>query len=186
MPSGSHCGDRGARILFDPVFGNRCSPSQWINPKRYRQPPCKIEETPEVNSDIDQFPLNTSTSTLFSSSVSITTMTSVCCLSLIDLFLLQLLLPVLTRIRSESSPNVLTFHISSPHLEMAFTSQSFNIPDNHVHIMDWWDTKCVEVSVSIMEDKATHKVTSTSLARRRGISPGGPSGIASRLFGQAE
>ncbi|KAG5720655.1 hypothetical protein E4T56_gene4943 [Termitomyces sp. T112] len=104
MPSGSQCGDRGARILFDPVFGNRCSPSQWIGPKRYRQPPCKIEETPEVGSDIDPFPLNTSTSTLFSSFVSITTMT------------------ILTRIRSGSSPNVLTFHISSPHLEMAFTS----------------------------------------------------------------
>lgn len=26
---------RGVRILFDPVFSDRCSPSQWIGPKRY-------------------------------------------------------------------------------------------------------------------------------------------------------
>ena len=26
---------RGIRILFDPVFSDRCSPSQYIGPKRY-------------------------------------------------------------------------------------------------------------------------------------------------------
>lgn len=26
---------RGARILFDPVFSDRCSPSQFMGPKRY-------------------------------------------------------------------------------------------------------------------------------------------------------
>ena len=26
---------RGARILFDPVFSDRCSPSQLVGPKRY-------------------------------------------------------------------------------------------------------------------------------------------------------
>ena len=26
---------RGVRILFDPVFSDRCSPSQWIGPKRF-------------------------------------------------------------------------------------------------------------------------------------------------------
>lgn len=26
---------RGARVLFDPVFSNRCSPFQWIGPKRF-------------------------------------------------------------------------------------------------------------------------------------------------------
>lgn len=35
MPSRSDFGDRGARILFDPVFSDRCSPSQWIGPKRF-------------------------------------------------------------------------------------------------------------------------------------------------------
>lgn len=26
---------RGIRVLFDPVFSDRCSPSQWIGPKRF-------------------------------------------------------------------------------------------------------------------------------------------------------
>lgn len=26
---------RGIRILFDPVFSDRCSPSQFVGPKRY-------------------------------------------------------------------------------------------------------------------------------------------------------
>ena len=39
--SGTASGDvvivpkRGARILFDPVFSSRCSPSQFVGPKRY-------------------------------------------------------------------------------------------------------------------------------------------------------
>lgn len=28
-------GNRRVRILFDPVFSDRCSPSQWVGPKRY-------------------------------------------------------------------------------------------------------------------------------------------------------
>lgn len=28
-------GERGVRILFDPVFSDRCSPSQYVGPKRY-------------------------------------------------------------------------------------------------------------------------------------------------------
>ena len=31
-------------ILTDPVFSDRCSPFQWIGPKRYRPPPCTLEE----------------------------------------------------------------------------------------------------------------------------------------------
>jgi len=34
LPS-SVAGVRGARILFDPVFSDRCSPSQYIGPKRF-------------------------------------------------------------------------------------------------------------------------------------------------------
>ncbi|KAK0229682.1 hypothetical protein EDD85DRAFT_776205, partial [Armillaria nabsnona] len=33
---------RGARVLFDPVFHDRCSPSQFPCPKRYTNPPSKI------------------------------------------------------------------------------------------------------------------------------------------------
>ncbi|KAK0229658.1 Metallo-hydrolase/oxidoreductase [Armillaria nabsnona] len=40
---------RGARILFDPVFSDRCSPTQFLGPKRFTEPPCKIEDIPEVD-----------------------------------------------------------------------------------------------------------------------------------------
>jgi N-acyl-phosphatidylethanolamine-hydrolysing phospholipase D len=40
---------RGVRILFDPVFSDRCSPVGFMGPKRYTQPPCKLEDLPEVD-----------------------------------------------------------------------------------------------------------------------------------------
>ncbi|KAI9714716.1 MAG: hypothetical protein M1820_000005 [Bogoriella megaspora] len=40
---------RGMRILLDPVFSERTSPSQWFGPKRYTPTPCKIDELPEVD-----------------------------------------------------------------------------------------------------------------------------------------
>ncbi|KAI9676315.1 MAG: hypothetical protein M1822_008349 [Bathelium mastoideum] len=40
---------RGVRILLDPVFSERTSPSQWFGPKRYTPPPCRVEELPEVD-----------------------------------------------------------------------------------------------------------------------------------------
>jgi len=44
-----HTGGRGVRVLFDPVWSDRCSPSQLVGPKRYTQPPCKIEDIPEID-----------------------------------------------------------------------------------------------------------------------------------------
>jgi len=59
--------DRGIRILFDPVFSDRCSPTQYMGPKRYTRkgyvtlsdlciegndflaPPCEIEDLPEID-----------------------------------------------------------------------------------------------------------------------------------------
>lgn len=35
MPKRSDAASRGVRILFDPVFSDRCSPSQLVGPKRY-------------------------------------------------------------------------------------------------------------------------------------------------------
>ncbi|KAH9003533.1 N-acyl-phosphatidylethanolamine-hydrolyzing phospholipase D [Lactarius hatsudake] len=40
---------RGVRIIFDPVFSNRCSPFQWLGPARYTDTPCKVEEIPAVD-----------------------------------------------------------------------------------------------------------------------------------------
>ncbi|KAJ2744145.1 Protein-lysine N-methyltransferase efm4 [Coemansia sp. BCRC 34301] len=38
----------GATILCDPVFSQRCSPSQWVGPKRYTPAACQVEDLSEV------------------------------------------------------------------------------------------------------------------------------------------
>ncbi|KAM0756263.1 Metallo-hydrolase/oxidoreductase [Meredithblackwellia eburnea MCA 4105] len=43
---------RGPRVLFDPVFTQRCSPSQYIGPARVTQPPISMKEIPEVDAVI--------------------------------------------------------------------------------------------------------------------------------------
>ncbi|KAH9042216.1 hypothetical protein EDB85DRAFT_1238467 [Lactarius pseudohatsudake] len=40
---------RGVRVIFDPVFANRCSPFQWLGPARYTDTPCKVEEIPAID-----------------------------------------------------------------------------------------------------------------------------------------
>ncbi|KAK0429984.1 hypothetical protein EV421DRAFT_1744650 [Armillaria borealis] len=40
--------ERGAKVLFDPAFSNRCFPSQFHGPKRYTEPPWKIDDVPET------------------------------------------------------------------------------------------------------------------------------------------
>jgi len=37
------------KILTDPIFSDRCSPSQLFGTKRYRPPPCSIEELPKID-----------------------------------------------------------------------------------------------------------------------------------------
>ena len=39
----------GFRVLFDPVFSERCSPFSWLGPKRYTEVPCQIEDIPTVD-----------------------------------------------------------------------------------------------------------------------------------------
>ncbi len=39
----------GATVLFDPVFEDRCSPSQWVGPKRFTAPACLPAELPAVD-----------------------------------------------------------------------------------------------------------------------------------------
>ncbi|KAI8994300.1 beta-lactamase superfamily domain-containing protein [Gaertneriomyces semiglobifer] len=36
-------------VLFDPCFSDRCSPVQWMGPKRSTPPPCKIADLPKVD-----------------------------------------------------------------------------------------------------------------------------------------
>ncbi|EXJ88041.1 hypothetical protein A1O1_04968 [Capronia coronata CBS 617.96] len=39
----------GMRVLFDPVFTDRCSPLSWLGPKRYTEMPCKIKDIPTID-----------------------------------------------------------------------------------------------------------------------------------------
>jgi N-acyl-phosphatidylethanolamine-hydrolysing phospholipase D len=39
----------GLRVLFDPVFEDRCSPSSFMGPKRYTEIPCVIKDLPIVD-----------------------------------------------------------------------------------------------------------------------------------------
>lgn len=42
-------GNRGLRILFDPVFSERTSPVSFAGPKRYSPTPCTLDEVPDVD-----------------------------------------------------------------------------------------------------------------------------------------
>ena len=39
----------GFTVMTDPVFSQRASVSQWFGPKRYRDPPCTVEELPKLD-----------------------------------------------------------------------------------------------------------------------------------------
>lgn len=39
----------GLRVLFDPVFEDRCSPFKKLGPQRFTQPPCRLDELPSVD-----------------------------------------------------------------------------------------------------------------------------------------
>ncbi|KAI9800525.1 MAG: hypothetical protein M1825_004073 [Sarcosagium campestre] len=42
----------GLRVLFDPVFEPRCSPFSFMGPKRYTEPPCQIQDIPNIDAVI--------------------------------------------------------------------------------------------------------------------------------------
>lgn len=39
----------GLRVLFDPVFEDRCSPFSWLGPKRYTEMPCTVADIPTID-----------------------------------------------------------------------------------------------------------------------------------------
>ncbi|KAJ7090904.1 Metallo-hydrolase/oxidoreductase [Mycena belliarum] len=42
-------GHRPRRVVFDPIFSDRASPSAWIGPRRRLPPPCKAQDLPEID-----------------------------------------------------------------------------------------------------------------------------------------
>ncbi|KAI8081710.1 beta-lactamase superfamily domain-containing protein, partial [Halteromyces radiatus] len=39
----------GFNVLFDPIFSCRCSPVQFVGPKRYTEAPCDFEDLPKID-----------------------------------------------------------------------------------------------------------------------------------------
>ncbi|KAK7102144.1 N-acyl-phosphatidylethanolamine-hydrolyzing phospholipase D-like [Littorina saxatilis] len=39
----------GFTVITDPIFSQRSAPVQWVGPKRYRDPPCTVEELPKLD-----------------------------------------------------------------------------------------------------------------------------------------
>ncbi|KAJ2877537.1 Protein-lysine N-methyltransferase efm4 [Coemansia asiatica] len=39
----------GINVLCDPVFSQRCSPVQWMGPRRYTKAPCQVDELPHID-----------------------------------------------------------------------------------------------------------------------------------------
>jgi len=39
----------GKRVVTDPIWSDRCSPSQWIGPKRFFPPPIALQELPKID-----------------------------------------------------------------------------------------------------------------------------------------
>ncbi|KAJ3505933.1 hypothetical protein NLJ89_g7154 [Agrocybe chaxingu] len=120
--------DRGVRVLFDPVFSDRCSPSQWIGPKRFTPPPCNIEDIPEVDAVVISHNHYDH----------------------LDTHTIKTLLK-----RSKHVP-----HFFAP-LGNGEYFKSVGVPDSNTHIMDWWDSKRVEVRREGVDDKTARMVDIT-------------------------
>ena len=39
----------GVSVLTDPIFSERCAPTQWSGPRRFRPVPCEIKKLPKVD-----------------------------------------------------------------------------------------------------------------------------------------
>ncbi|KAF8622424.1 hypothetical protein AX15_007029, partial [Amanita polypyramis BW_CC] len=103
---------RGVRMLFDPIFSDRCSSSQFLGPKRYTPAPCK--QVPDVDivlishNHYDHLDVDT----------------------LRDIF------------QGPRKP-----HVFAP-LGNRSLLQKAGAPDSHIHDMDWWQSKRVDISLS--------------------------------------
>ncbi|KAH6892844.1 N-acyl-phosphatidylethanolamine-hydrolyzing phospholipase D [Coprinopsis sp. MPI-PUGE-AT-0042] len=129
---------RGLRVLFDPVFSDRCSPSQLVGPKRFTPPPCKMEDIPEFDAVVishDHY-------------------------DHLDV----------TTIRNLAS------RPSAPHFFAPLGNDGFfrslGVPESRTHVMDWWDSKRLEISDSSASDnKAAVDITCTPAQHFSGRTP---------------
>ncbi|KAI0304495.1 N-acyl-phosphatidylethanolamine-hydrolyzing phospholipase D [Multifurca ochricompacta] len=124
---------RGVRIIFDPVFSNRCSPFQRLGPARYTDTPCKVEEIPAVDAVVlshnhyDQY----ASSLCHSESKPIDNMSST------DI-------PTLRTIFAKPSSSA---HMFVALNNAAYLSKAIHTPLSRVHELDWWDERILHVAL---------------------------------------
>ncbi|KAF8152552.1 N-acyl-phosphatidylethanolamine-hydrolyzing phospholipase D [Crassisporium funariophilum] len=118
--------ERGVRVLFDPVFSDRCAPTQWLGPKRFTPPPCKIEDIPEIDAVVISHNHYDH----------------------LDTHTIKTLLGRTTR----------TPHFFAP-LGNGEYFKSLGVPVSHTHIMDWWESKRLEVDTPGDDNKVSTRLT---------------------------
>ncbi|KAG7094883.1 hypothetical protein E1B28_005690 [Marasmius oreades] len=115
---------RGARILFDPLFSERCSPIQWAGFKRITPPACQVEDLPEIDVVVishDHYDH----------------------------------LDEGTIAKLAALPRPPQFFAPLGNLTIL---KSFGVPEDNCHILDWWESRRVEVLVS-GTDKSSEPVS---------------------------
>ncbi|EIM81772.1 N-acyl-phosphatidylethanolamine-hydrolyzing phospholipase D [Stereum hirsutum FP-91666 SS1] len=123
---------RGPRIIFDPVFSNRCSPVQWGGgPPRFTDAPCKIEDVP----DVDMIVLSHN----HYDHTDLPTLRSLC-----------------NPTSRSTAPHVFV-PLSNGHLMQS----SLSLPASRVHEMDWWDERLVKLTTADGQIDAQVRITCT-------------------------
>ncbi|KIJ92787.1 hypothetical protein K443DRAFT_420629 [Laccaria amethystina LaAM-08-1] len=116
----SRLGDRGVCILFNPVFSNRCSPSQRVGPKQYTH-----GSIPEVDAIVMSVRFATHTR----AQKTIITISS-----------------ALIIYPTRPLPITISAHLCAARERAVL--QRLGVAASHTHIIDWWDSKRLKVSVA--------------------------------------
>ncbi|THH20598.1 hypothetical protein EW146_g807 [Bondarzewia mesenterica] len=124
---------RGPRIIFDPVFSERCSPSQFIGPSRYTGiyfltiVSSNIEKTIDVPCNVNDIP-----------AVDIIVLSH----NHYDHTDLPTLQTLLENAAGSTTPHIFVSLNNAKHL-----SDALNLSPDRVHDLDWWDERVIRLGI---------------------------------------